>query len=199
MRDATVLKTGLLGHIYRALRDGGVIAVVAGLWMLGATLYPALNDGRADATVTGIEFGCAFNRDLGDVAGVTGTTGATPNCNTPALVQAGIVREVKVAKLTFESETGESHRSEIPLDDLKQPDLQSGDNVQIAYSRDYPEIARAVPGLMDYAQGLALLTCGLIMLALVWFARRAANYRSDVDAEVAELERAYKARVSTPS
>jgi hypothetical protein len=193
MSSATVLKTGLVGYVYRGLRDGGLIALTAGFWMLGSTIYPAMHDGRAEATVTGIEIDCAFNRDLGDV---TGLTGAKPDCSTPALAQMGLVDDATFAKITFAAETGETHRSEIRIDDLKRPGLQRGDTVEIAYSRDNPTYVRAVPGVSDYLQGIAVVAGGLLMLAMVWFARRAANYQSDVDAEVAELERAYRARTA---
>ncbi len=194
MNGRSSLKTGIVGYIYRALRDGGVIAIATGLWMFGATLYPAMKAGRADATVTAIEIGCAFNSSLGDVEAMSGVT---PDCNTPELVQTGLVGEVTVAKLSYATAAGENYRSEVPLDDLKRPDLRRGDTVQIAYSHDAPRTARAVPGLSDYAEGLALIAGGLVMLGLVWLARRAANYRSDVDAEVAELELAYRARTRT--
>lgn len=191
MSGRSPLKTGIVGYLYRALRDGGIIAIASGLWMFGATLYPAMRAGRAEATVTAIEIGCAFNRSLGDVEAMSGVT---PDCNTPELVQTGLVSEVTVAKLSYATPAGETYHWDVPLEDLRRPDLRRGDTVEITYNRDTPGVARAVPGLSDYAEGLALIAGGLMMLGLVWFARRVASYRSDVDAEVAELELAHRVR-----
>jgi hypothetical protein len=191
MSGPSVLKFGLVGYVYRGLRDGGFVAIATGVWVLAGTLIPAINDGRVDATVIDIEAGCAFNRDLGDV---TGLTGAKPDCSTPAMIQTGLVSEVPVAKLSFAARPGEIYRSEIRLDDLNRPDLTRGDVVEIAYNRDNPAIVRAVPAFAEYLEGLGLIAAGILMFAVVWLARRAADYRGDVDAEVAELERAHRAR-----
>jgi hypothetical protein len=194
MSGRSALKTGIVGYVYRGLRDGGVIAILSGAWMFGATLYPAMKAGRAEATVTGIEISCAFIKDLGDVSAMSGVT---PDCSVPEVMQTGLVSEVTFAKLAYKSAIGAAYHSEIRVDDLKRPDLRRGDSVQIAYDRDDPRIVRAVPGFGDYVYGVALIAGGVLMLVLTWLARRAETYRGDVDAEVAELERAYRTRVRT--
>ena len=189
----SALKTGLVGYVYRGLRDGGFVAIATGMWMFGATLYAALQSGRAEATVTAIEIACIFTRDLGNVEAVTN---ARPDCGNPALLQSGLVAEATFAKLSYASEGGAQYHSEIRVDDLPRPDVQRGETVEIAYSLDDPAKARAVPSFTGYLQGLGLIGIGVLMLMMVVLAKRAANYRGDVDAEVAELERAHRARTA---
>jgi hypothetical protein len=193
MSGRSALKTGIVGYVYRGLRDGGVIAIATGAWMFGATLYPAMKAGRTEATVTGIEISCAFIKDLGDVGAMSGVT---PDCSVPEVMHSGLVSEMTFAKLAYKSAIGAAYHSEIRVDDLKRPEVQRGDTVQIAYDRDDPHIVYAVPGFGDYVYGLALIVSGLLMLVMVWLARRAENYRGDVNAEVAALERAYRARAA---
>ena len=45
-----VLKRGLVGYLYRWLRNAGVIATVTGLGFIIANAYQATHDGQADAT-----------------------------------------------------------------------------------------------------------------------------------------------------
>lgn len=188
---ATVLKTGIVGHVYRALRDGGVLAIATGVWMFASTLYPALTGERATARVVNIEIGCAFNPELSSVESITGIAA---DCSVPAIVALGLVGDVKIARLAFASRIGAQYGAEVPFDSLHKPDLQAGDTVVISYARDNPQNVHALPGWWDYFCVSSPILAGMMLLGLLYFARRAEGYRSDINAEIAELERAYRGR-----
>lgn len=188
---ASVLKTGMIGHVYRALRDGGVLAIATGVWMVASTIYPALTGERATARVANIETGCAFNSELGAVESMTGLTA---DCSSPALVAMGLASEMKIANLNFQSQLGALYSAEVPFDSLNDPNLQTGDTVVISYARDDPQSVHALPGLWDCLCACAPILAGIMALGLLVLARRAENYRSDINAEIAELERAYRSR-----
>lgn len=190
---ASALKTGMIGHVYRALRDGGMLAIAAGVWMFASTIYPSLKGERATARVTNIEIGCAFIAELGSVESMTGLAA---DCSAPAIMAMGLVGEIKIAKLIFASHIGAQYSAEVPFDSLNTPSLQPGDTVVISYSPDNPQSAHALPGLWDYSCASAPILAGMMALGLLYLARRAENYRSDVNAEIAELERAYRARTA---
>ena len=188
---ASVLKTGMIGHVYRALRDGGVLAIATGVWMFASTIYPALTGERATARVTNIEIGCAFNSELGAVESMTGLAA---DCSSPAIVAMGLAGEIKIAQLIFLSQIGAQYSAEVPFDSLNNANLQPGDTVVISYERDNPQSVHALPGLWDYLCACSPILAGIMALGLLVLARRAENYRSDITAEIAELERAYRSR-----
>lgn len=188
---ASALKTGIVGHVYRALRDGGILAIAAGVWMFASTLYPALMGERATARVVNIEIGCAFNPELGSVESLTGIAA---DCSVPAIVAMGLVGDIKIARLAYASRIGAQYSAEVPFDTLNKPDLQPGDTVGISYQRDNPQNVHALPGWWDYFCVSSPILAGMMLLGLLYFARRAENYRSDVNAEIAELESAYRGR-----
>lgn len=188
---ASVLKTGFIGHVYRAVREGGLLAIATGLWMFASTLYPALKGERATARVTNIEIGCALSSDLGSIELLTGTAA---DCNAPAMTAMGLAGNVKIAKLIFASRIGVQFNADVPFDSLNRPGLRAGDTVVISYEPDQPQTVHALPGWWDYLCVSSPILVGILALALLYWARRAENYRSDINTEIAELERAYRAR-----
>ena len=188
---ASALKTGMIGHVYRVLRDGGMLAIATGVWMFASTIYPALKGERATARVTNIEIGCAFISELNAVGSMTGLSA---DCSAPGIVAMGLVGEIKIAKLVFASHIGAQYSAEVPFDSLNTPALQPGDTVVISYSPGNPQDAHALPGIWDYLCASAPIVAGFMALGLICLARRAENYRSGVNAEIADLERAYRAR-----
>ena len=139
---ASALKIGMIGHVYRALRDGGMLAIAAGVWMFASTIYPSLKGERATARVTNIEIGCAFIAELGSVESMTGLAA---DCSAPAIMAMGLVGEIKNTKLIFASHIGAQYSAEVPFDSLNMPALQPGETVVISYSPDNPQNAHALP------------------------------------------------------
>ena len=196
MRHDTVLKSGLAGYIYRWLRNGGVVALVAGAAMIGIDGYHALSDGRAEATVTGIEIACVLK---GEGLQYRAVAQEVVCSQADAMREANssiplVTRDVPYAQLSYRSEIGAEYTARLRLDDLRRPELQRGDSVAVTYNRNNPSEARAVADASSYTSGLLLISAGVMMLALIWVARRAVSFETGVDAEVAALEAAYAAR-----
>ncbi len=195
MRHDKTLKSGLAGYLYRWLRNGGVVACVAGAAMIGIDGYHALSDSRAEATVKGIEIACVLKGEGVLYRAVTqevecGQADAMREANANISL---VTRDVPYARLAYTSEIGAAYTARLSLDDLRRPDLQRGDTVAVTYNRANPSEARAVADASSYTRGLLLIGAGVMMLALIWVARRAINFETGVDAEVAALERAYAA------
>ena len=134
---ATALKSGMVGHVYRAARDGGLLAIATGVWMFASTIYPALTGERATATVTSIDTGCAYAAELSVIQSMSGLA---PDCSFTALAETGLVHEAKMVKLSFTSRIGAPYSAEVPFDSLNRPNLQAGDSVPVSSSRK-PAIA----------------------------------------------------------
>lgn len=201
MRDASALHLGLIGYLYRWLRNAGLVAVAGGAMLLAVEGYHVVQDGRADATVTALEIACVV---VGDTYW-TATVAQRVECADADRVRAVnpnvplAVREETYVRVTFQSEIGAEYRARVSAASLGRPDIQRGETVAILYDRSNPLKVRGVPTGARYAHGAWLLGSGLAMLLLVWFARRLAGYQSNVAAEVAELERSYTSRARAQS
>ena len=201
MSNDSVLKSGLVGYVYRWLRNAGVVLFLSGAALVAVNAFQAFSDGRATATVTGLEIDCVlqgqgiYNRYLS----------AEIDCNSPNALKAAasglpvVLSEVTYARLAYQSEIGADYAAQLSLEALGLPNLQRGDTVTILYSRNDPSEVRALPTRAQYKRGSALLGGGLLMLLLVWIARRAATFESDVGAEVAALEQAYRKAATRPA
>ena len=195
------MQSGLIGYIYRWLRNGGLVAVVMGGGWLTLDATHALQDGRADATVSGIEIVCELTvpGKLADTVAREmdcGEAGARRAASTSVTLA---VREVAYAKVKFKSEIGADYASRLRLGPVPQDDVQRGDTVPLLYSRDNPNDVRAITSAGDNLKSAGVLAAGLVMLMLCWLLRRAAAYEGSVAGEVAELEAAYQKRVARPS
>jgi hypothetical protein len=185
MSHSTVLQSGLIGYLYRWLRNGGVVAIATGLYLIGPLAYHAIQDGRAGAEVVRIEIECVVAER---------TWFAPPTKCYPDAITAQTAHDVAFAVLAFKSEIGAEYVARLKIEDLHRRNLQRGDTVGITYARDNPNFISAVPTLASFAKGGWLIASGLLMLAVALLARRAVNYRGDLDAEIAELARAAAGR-----
>ena len=190
MDRPSALRTGLIGYLYRWLRNGGVAAVVSGIGLIGFNVSHEMADGHADATVQYFEVRCVLRgkqliyRAISiavDCADVEATKAKYTH------VTFG-VSEHTYARLVYQSEIGASYQARVSLDAIGRPDVQRGDTIPVIYSRANPNKIRMAATVSSYVKSAWLLASGLIMLLLVWLVRRAANYQGDVAAEVAALE-----------
>lgn len=190
-----VLKRGLIGFLYRWLRNVGVIAAVTGLGFIIADAYRVTHDGRAEATVKRIEIACALQGDsfLYQAVMIETECGETDAIRAQYKIPL-IVKERRMARLSFTSEIGAAYEVSLAADDLGPKGAMAGDVVAILYDRSNPEIVRAPPTFAAYLKSARLLLAGLLALAIVVLMRRAASWRGDVEAEVAELARRAGAR-----
>jgi hypothetical protein len=106
-----------------------------------------------------------------------------------------IVKERRMARLSFSSEIGAEYEVSVAADALGRAETHEGDVIPILYDRSNPEIVRAVPEVSTYVKSARILFGGLLALALVLLMRWAANWRGDVEAEVAELAQSHRARL----
>jgi hypothetical protein len=191
MRKNDALSFGLIGYLYRWLRDGGIITIATGLYLIGPLAYHALQNGRTEARVVRLEIACVAERKWYDFSNFSQTL-----CSNREVSQAPTAAgDVAFAVLAFKSDIGAEYVARLKLDDLHRPNLQRDDRVGITYARDNPNLVGAVPTLASFAEGGWLIASGVLMLALVALARRAARYRGDVEEEVAALEAEYARRV----
>lgn len=58
MSKNDALSYGLVGYLYRWLRNGGAVAIATGLYLIGPLAYHAVQDGRAEAEVLRLEIAC---------------------------------------------------------------------------------------------------------------------------------------------
>ena len=194
MNGSEALNEGLVGYLYRWMRNFGIGITLTGAVWLGLDLYHASQDGRALATVQGIEVMCVLQADslieaeteveCGDVEA---TKAALPNVTFT-------VREVTYAKVAYQSDIGADYTAKIAVADLGAIDVHSSASVAIQYDRNDPSDARAVAGLGSMLSSGLLFVFGLFVLAGVVVVRRMANYRSDVGAEVEALKAAHTQR-----
>ena len=196
MRNASVLKSGLVGYVYRWLRNAGVVAVAGGAGPLAVNAYHGTYDGRTDATVSALEIACVLTGD----SYLTSAFVKDVECGEAESIRSAnskfpfAIREVTYARLSYQSEIGADYAARLSLEALGQANLQRGDTVTILYSRNDPSEVRALPTRAQYKRGGVPLGGGWLMLMVVGLARRAATFESDVGAEVAALERAHAAR-----
>jgi len=191
-----VLKRGLVGYLYRWLRNAGVIATVSGLGFLIAHAYQATHDGRADATVARIDMACVLQGEsfLYQAVVIDAECGETDAVRARYKIPL-IVKERRMVQLSFSSEIGADYEVSIAADALGRAETHEGDVIPILYERSNPEIVRAVPEVSTYVKSARILFGGLLALALVLLMRWAANWRGDVEAEVAELAQSHRARL----
>lgn len=190
-----VLKIGLVGFVYRWLRNAGVVALAYGTWLIASSAYQDAQDGRARATVSRLEVACFLQGDgfFYQAFTVDAECGATDSERARYRIPL-VVREVMTARLAFQSEGGADYVAWARLDDLNAPQLQSGDEVDISYDRSNPERVRAAVTAASYLKGARVIAGGMLALLAVVFMRWAAAWRGDVDAEIAALRRAHAAR-----
>lgn len=198
MRNAHALKSGLVGYVYRWLRNAGVVAVVSGGGLLVNDAYHAHQDAPAEATVTALEIACvltgnstltqAYQKDI-ECSDADGIIAANPKMPLA-------VREITYARLSYRSDSGADYTARLAVDALGRPDIQRGESVQILYARANPSEARAVASAARTRRSALLLGAGVLMLVLIIFARKAAGYQSDVADEVAALQRNYQTSVA---
>jgi hypothetical protein len=196
MHNDTVLKSGLAGYIYRWLCNGGVVALTVGIGWIAFSAYHAITDGRAVATVTGLEVVCVLEGQ----SLLTRAIAREVECGEAEALKAANaslnleVRDVAYARFRFQSEIGAGYDGRLSLSALQRPDLQRGDTISVLYDRSNPSAVRAIADAASYFHSALLALGGLFMLALAFFARRAVSYNTGVDREIAALERAYAAR-----
>ena len=199
MHDDGAFKSGLAGYLYRWLRNGGVVALTLGIGWIGFSATHAMTDGRAAATVTGLEIVCVLEGQ----SLLTRAIAREVECSDAAALKeanAGLnleVRDVAYARFRFQSEIGAGYDGRLSLSVLQRPDLQRGDTIEVLYSRSNPSDVRAIADAASYLHAALLALGGVFMLALAFLARRAVNYNTGVDTEIAALERAYAARNSS--
>ena len=193
MRRDTALKSGLIGYLYRWLRNGGIAMTATGLGLIGINVYHEITDGHAEATVQYFEVRCVLRGEqliyravsiAVDCADVEATKAKYPH------VTFG-VSEFTYARLAYKSEIGADYQARVSLEAMAEPDVQRGDTIPVIYSRANPNKIRMVATVSSYLKPAWLLVSGLVMLLLVWLVRRAANYEGDIAAEVAALEAAH--------
>lgn len=194
MRNASALHAGLIGYLYRWLRNAGLVAFAGGGLLLGVETYHEVHDGRADATVTSLEIACVL---VGDSV-LTSALAKRVECSEADAVKAHnaqvplAVREELYVRIAFQSEIGADYHARLSAASLGKPDVQRGETVSILYDRANPLKVRGVPGAARYAHGGGMLAAGFALLMLVSGIRRIAGYRSNVATEIDTMERAYR-------
>lgn len=189
-----VLKTGLIGYLYRWLRNAGALALAGGFWLMGSGFYYASRDGHAQARLTRVDVTCQLRGDGFWVQAIT----LPVECSEADLVRARYstplkLEEIGIARLIFRSEAGVTVDAHLPLADLGEG-AKSGDTVAITYEREAPEKVRPAASGATYLKGAQIVLGGLLALLLAGFMRWAAAWRGDVDSEVAALRKAHAAR-----
>lgn len=190
-----VLKQGLVGFVYRWLRNAGVVATVTGLGFIIANAYMDATYGRADASVQRIEIACVLQGEsfFYQAVAFEAECGETDKIRASYKI-ALAVKEVRLARLDYTSELGVPYKSRIALAKLGVPEAQQWEVIPILYDRANPEGIRAVPTLKTYLKNARVFLFGLFALLAALAMRWAANWRGNVDDEVAELAQAHMAR-----
>lgn len=185
-----VLKQGLVGFVYRWLRNAGVLATVTGFGFIIANAYMDATYGHADATIQRIEIACVLQGESFFYQAVAFETECADTEKVRATYKIPlVVKEVRLGRLVYQSEIGAAYRLRIALAKLKMPEAQQWDAIPILYDRGNPKNVRPVPTLATYLHHARILIMGLLALAAALAMRWAANWRGDVDDEVAELAR----------
>ena len=192
MSDPTdiVLKRGLIGFVYRWLRNAGVVATVTGIGFIVANIYMDATYGHADAKVQRIEIACMLQGESFIYSAVAFEAECSETDQVRATYKIALaVKEVRLGRIIYQSEIGATYKVRIALAKLKVPDAQQGDTIAILYDASDPRNIRPVPTLSTYLHHARIFFMGVLALMAVLFMRWAANWRGDVEAEVAELAR----------
>ena len=193
MTNNPLLSFGLIGYLYRWMRNGGVIALATSAVLVGKNVYHLTFDGRAEATVLRIEIVCFLRGESLMYRAMTIET----ECGDPdagrAKAPPGVgleLQEETYVQLEYKSEIGAEYRVRARAQRLGLTDPQRGTAVPILYNRSNPKENWPLPTAASYWKAASAFAGGVLMLLIAFFARRAANYRGDVDAEVAALAKA---------
>jgi hypothetical protein len=191
---ASVLKSGIVGYVYRWLRNAGIVAVAAGTGLLASDVYHTSLDGHAQATIVRLDIQCVLQGDgfLHQAIAIEIECGEADAERARYKIPLA-VREATYAHLSFQSEIGATYEVRASLAGLNAEGAQRGEAIAITYSRSNPENIRAAASDRNTLKAARLLIGGLIALGLVLAMRWAAAWRGDVDAEVAELQEAHAA------
>lgn len=194
-----VLKTGLVGYLYRWLRNAGVLALAGGFWLMGSSFYYASRDGHAQARLRRVDVTCQLRGDGFWVQAITLPVVCSEAKQVRARYRTPLkLEEIGIARLVFRSEAGVSYDAQLPLADLG-AGAKSGDSIAITYDRQNPEDVRPAASRATYLKGARVVVGGLLALLIAGFMRWAASWRGDVDAEVAALRQAHAVRSRRPA
>lgn len=195
MTTPQVLKVGLVGYLYRWLRNAGVIALVSGAAVLAFTVDRTAGDQRAMATVSRTEIVCEI---VEESLLNTGAVHEVECSQAAAIVEhnshmAIASREAVFLHLSYQTATGENRSARVRADEFTEDVLSRGDELEIAYRDNTSEVRPPVVS-GSLMRALWLMLGGVLALMLVFAVRRAANFESSVDDEIEDMRRAHDNR-----
>ena len=193
MSKNAVLSYGLIGYLYRWMRNGGVVAIAISAFLAGKNVYHVTFDGRAEASVLRIEIVCFLRGESLIYRAMTIET----ECGDPDVGRAKAppdvaleLQEETYVRLEFKSEIGAEYRVRARAARLGITGPERGMTLPILYNRANPKEVWPLPTVASYWKAASAFAGGIVTLLIALFARRAANYRGDVEAEVAALAKA---------
>lgn len=199
MPTSPALKTGLVGYLYRWVRNAGILALLSGTALISNAAFRHAGDLHTVATVSHLEIAC----ELVGASIFSSAVVRDVECSNAAAIRSANAhmplnsREVTYARLDYQTASGASLSARIRAEALGRPDIQRGDILTVAYRAADENEVRPVTTLASLSGALALFAAGLFAMMIVMFARRAASFQSDVALEVADLKRGYEARSQT--
>lgn len=200
MTAPAALKTGLVGYLYRWIRNAGIVAFLSGTIMLLHSVHGEVVNQSAIASVSRIEIAC----EITGAGWLNSTFVRDVECSDVAAVLAAnsqlvlTSREVSYAHLSYRTQAGEEHTARARSDAFEGA-MRRGDEVEIAYRSNDPASVWPNTGSSAWIRAVGMMLGGLIALLFVLAVRRAACFESNVADEIVELKRAHEARARIKS
>lgn len=195
MTAPVALKTGLVGYLYRWIRNAGIVAVLSGAAMLAYAMHGMAVNQRAIASVSRIEIEC----EIAGIGWLNSTFVRAVECGNAAAVLAAnphmalASREVTYAHMHFRTLSGEERAARVSANAFV-GELRRGDEIEIVYRDNDATTVWPNTTSGAWMRAAGTMAGGLIALLLVLAARRAACFESNVADEIVELKRAHDAR-----
>jgi hypothetical protein len=193
MSSKAVLKSSVLGYIYRATRIVGVILTAAGAWQLADIGYHAVFNAEADAIVTRLEVRCILQGEGPVAEALTREYECTEAEKTKGLYPnvPFTVGEVTYALLQFHAQDGTTQDVRGRLDVLESNGAEIGAVIPILYDPADPLDIRPANAVRAFLKALSMFTAGAALLFAVLTIRWIASHRRGIELDVAVLQNAH--------
>jgi hypothetical protein len=197
MSSKAVLKSSLIGYIYRGMRVLGIILTIAGTWVLGDIVYHGLVGGKAEATISRLHVVCVLQA-TGAMAGTVRTEVECSEADKTMAQYPNVpfsIGEIPYGYFAFNAEDGTAYDVRAPLAYLEALGAENGSTVPIVYQRSNPAEIRAAMPMAALLRGLSFLTGGVAILFAVLTVRWIASQRRGIEVDVQRLHEAHSNQV----
>ncbi len=190
MSSKAVLKSSLIGYIYRGLRAAGFVFTVAGIVNLGSIFYYGFTGGKAVATISRLQAVCVL-QGTGSVAQVVVKEVECSEAEAARAQFGGVplsIGEITYGYFSFTAEDGTNYEVRAPLAALEAQGAEHGSAFAIAYDRADPSVIRPTLPLGAILRSLSFLSGGVAILFAMLTVRWVASHRRGIEVDVARLE-----------